>query len=55
VQTVEGGVAIDAGAGNQPTLGANLDDFILLNDMGGTFESIDTPVDYILIPPNTLQ
>jgi len=51
VQTVEGKVAIDTGSESALTGGYQA--VVLLTESEGTLESIDVPIDYSLLPPNT--
>lgn len=53
VQTVEGEVAIDAGGGSESALSGNFQAVVLLTESGGTLESIDVPIDYSQLPPET--
>ncbi|MCE5189407.1 MAG: FecR domain-containing protein [Eubacteriales bacterium] len=54
IQTVEGTVGILAEDGAEETLGANLQDVLILTDTGGTFSSTDMPIDYSALKPETL-
>jgi hypothetical protein len=53
VQTVEGEVAIDTGDGSENSLTGNFQAIVQLTETGGTLESIDMPIDYSQLPPDT--
>lgn len=53
VQTVEGEVAIDTGGESESALAGSYQAVVLLTESGGTLESIDVPIDYSQLPPQT--